>query len=78
LWFALSKQGFRHKTTSAWNDKRKDYWDEFCKLVAKDRRDNEETASTDRLGERTEPNLDGSDDDDENGGVDPDYFYRMF
>jgi len=38
------------------------------------RRDNEETASTDRLGEGTEPNLDGSDDDDENGGVDPDYF----
>ena len=74
LWFALSKQGFRHKTTSAWNDKRKDYWDEFCKLVAKDRRDNEETASTDRLGEQTEPNLDGSDDDDENGGVDPEYF----
>jgi hypothetical protein len=25
LWFALSKQGFRHKATSAWNDKRKDY-----------------------------------------------------
>ena len=33
LWLALSKQGFRHKTTSAWTDKRKEYWDEFLKLV---------------------------------------------
>ncbi len=53
----------------------KDYWDEFCKHVAKDRQDNdEETASANRLGEIPEHNADCSDDDDEDGGVDPDYF----
>ncbi len=40
LWLALSKQGFRHKTTNAWHDKRKKYWNEFCKLVAQDRKEN--------------------------------------
>jgi hypothetical protein len=74
LWFALSNQGFRHKTTGAWKDKRKEYWDEFCKHVAKDRQDNEETASANRLGEIPEHNADCSEDDDEDGGVDPDYF----
>jgi hypothetical protein len=74
LWLALSKQGFRHKTTSAWHDKRKDYWDEFCKLVSKDRQDNEETASTTRLGEIPDRNPDCSDDDDDCGGVDPEFF----
>jgi hypothetical protein len=30
LWLAL---GFRHKTTTAWNDKRKTYWDKLCNVV---------------------------------------------
>ena len=75
LWLALSKQGFRHKTTSAWTDKRKEYWDEFCKIVAEDRRDNAETASDNRLGENAEQNAQSSDeDDDDNGGLNVDYF----
>ena len=75
LWLALSKQGFRHKTTSAWTDKRKEYWDEFCKIVAEDRRDNAETASDNRLGEITQQTAQTSDeDDDDNGGLNSDYF----
>ena len=73
LWLALMKQGFRHKTTAAWNDKRKEYWDEFCKLVAADRKDNEESASLNRLGLNGQQNSDGSDDEG-NGGIHPDYF----
>lgn len=75
LWLALSKQGFRHKTTSAWTDKRKEYWDEFLKLVAQDRKDNAETASDNRLGENPEQTAQSSDeDDDDNGGLNLEYF----
>jgi hypothetical protein len=73
LWLALMKQGFRHKTTAAWNDKRKEYWDEFCKLVAADRKDHEETASLNRLGLNANQAADPSDDEG-NGHIDPDYF----
>jgi hypothetical protein len=73
LWLALMKQGFRHKTNAAWNDKRKAYWDEFCKLVAADRKDNEETASLNRLGLNSKQNADASDDE-ETSRIDPDYF----
>jgi hypothetical protein len=73
LWLALMKQGFRHKTTTAWNDKRKEYWDEFCKLVAADRKDNEENASLNRLGVNANQNAEASDDEGA-GDIDPEYF----
>jgi hypothetical protein len=47
---------------------------EFCKLVSKDRQDNEETASANRLGVIPDQNPDCSDDDDDCGGVDPEFF----
>ena len=75
LWLALSKQGFRHKTTGAWTDKRKEYWDEFCQLVAKDRKDNSDTACNNRLGEMHEDNaLSSEEDDDDKAGLNPEYF----
>jgi hypothetical protein len=75
LWLALSKQGFRHKTTGAWTDKRKEYWDEFCQLVAKDRKDNSDTACNNRLGEMHEDNAQSSEeDDDDKEGLNPEYF----
>ena len=74
LWLALSKQGFRHKTTSAWTDKRKEYWDEFCKIVAEDRRNNADTASDNRLGDIPEQSAQSSDEDDDNAGLNSDYF----
>jgi hypothetical protein len=64
---------FRHKTTATWNDKRKEYWDEFCKLVAADRKDNEENASLNRLGVNANHNAEASDDEGA-GGIDPEYF----
>ena len=73
IWLALMKQGFRHKTTTAWNDKRKEYWDEFCKLVAADRKDNEENASLNRLGANANQNAEASDDEGA-GDIDPEYF----
>ncbi len=73
LWLALMKQGFRHKTTASWNDKRKEYSNEFCKLVAQDRKDNEETASFNRLGLAEENKNDDSDNDEE-GDIDPEYY----
>jgi hypothetical protein len=73
LWLALTKQGFRHKTTIAWNDKRKEFLDEFCKLVVKDRKDNEEDASLNRLGD-TDKLQHAESDEDESGGIDPEYF----
>ncbi len=49
--------------------------DEFCKIVAEDRRDNAETASDNRLGETPEQTAQSSDeDDDDNGGLNSDYF----
>jgi hypothetical protein len=50
IWLALKKQGFRHNTTTLWTEKRRQYWTEFCKLVAQDRKDLEETASISRIG----------------------------
>ncbi len=50
IWLALTKQGFRHKTSTSWNEKRRQYWTDFCKLVAQDRKNNEETASLSRIG----------------------------
>jgi hypothetical protein len=73
LWLALMKQGFRHKKNNSWNDKRKEYWNEFCKLVAQDRKDNEETASFNRLGLAKEHKHDDSDNDEE-GDIDPEYY----
>ena len=73
LWLALMKQGFRHKTTTAWNDKRKTYWDEFCKLVAADRRNNEEYAPLNWLGVNANQDAEASDDEGA-GGIDPAYY----
>ena len=67
------KQGFRHKTTNSWNDKRKEYWNEFCKLVAQDRKDNEETASLNKIGLAEEIQHDDSDSE-EYEAIDPEYF----
>jgi hypothetical protein len=73
IWLALTKQGFRHKTTASWNEKRKQYWTEFCKLVAQDRKDNEEAASISRIGGGVEQYDDASGDD-ESEFINPDYF----
>ena len=74
IWLALTKQGFRHKTTTSWNDKRRHYWTEFCKLVAQDRKDNEETASISRIGGGVLQQQDDSSGDDEAEAVNPEYF----
>jgi hypothetical protein len=75
LWLALSKQGFRHKTTNAWHDERKEYWNEFCKLVAQDRKENEEIALwLNRLGGNNTQQNDIMDEHDDNEDINPDYF----
>ncbi len=74
IWLALTKQGFRHKTTTSWNDKRRLYWIEFCKLVAQDRKDNEENASISRIGGGVLQQQDDSSGDDEAEAVNPEYF----
>jgi hypothetical protein len=74
LWLALMKQGFRNKTTNSWNDKRKEYWNEFCKLVAQDRRDNEESASLNRIGGLLDEQQNENSDNDNDEAIDPEYY----
>ena len=50
LWLHLGKATFRHLTTNDHIRNRKEKFDEFCDLVAKDREDNEADASSRRLG----------------------------
>jgi hypothetical protein len=50
LWLHLGKATFRHLTTNDHIRNRKENFDEFCDLVAKDREDNEADASSRRLG----------------------------
>jgi hypothetical protein len=50
LWLHLGKATFRHLTTNDVIRYRKENFDEFCDIVAKDREDNEADASSRRLG----------------------------
>ncbi len=74
IWLALSKQGFRQKTTNAWHDKRREYWNDFCKLVAQDRKENEEIASTNRLGGANYQEENAMDENNDNDYINPEYF----
>ena len=56
LWYTLSKVGFSHSSKVAHIAKRKENFLAFCKLVKKDRLDNEAAAFAQRL---TSENLDG-------------------